>query len=101
MEYPYIPDSPGVSRPSWMSDEEWAEYQATSAEYAYEVSRPAEPDETHYSDDFADYDRAEYEAQAAEDTEHELEEIMEDEGVDRDEAVEIYDARWQARYGEE
>jgi hypothetical protein len=49
---PYIPDSPGVSRPGWMDDEDWAEYQM-SPEYAYEVSYV--PDHDPYDDMFFDH----------------------------------------------
>lgn len=56
----YIPDSPGVSRPRWMNDEEWSEYRMTP-EYAHEVSYV--PDEPYGFDDI-DQDR--YDAMAEE-----------------------------------
>lgn len=71
----YVPDSPGVSRPGWMDDEEWSEYRMT-AEYAYEVSHvPDEPfDPDPFDEDFADF-QAEQTQEHLDELESEAEEI--------------------------
>ena len=53
----FVPDSPGFVRPSWMDDEQYAEFRMTP-EYAMEVSRPEEPDDFYVppgEDDYADF----------------------------------------------
>lgn len=54
------PDSPGLSRPEWMDDEEWAEYRMTE-EARRELTY--EPDYEPYAYGDEAYDRAEFYAE--------------------------------------
>lgn len=83
-----------------MSDEDWAEYRM-SPEYAHEVRHVPDEGEP-FSDDFENYDRAEFEAQAREDrledARREAEEIPLDE---LEAAAEILDREIQRRKDED